>query len=82
MREKSIEWKAVSVAVVTWVGYACSGKNALGAGLDISSHEFFVFYFDKGYCSAFRFFTKADDLKIQCGVIKLAGGFNISNCQN
>jgi len=34
MSEKSIEWKAVSVAFVTRVGYACSGKNALGAGLD------------------------------------------------
>lgn len=35
MSEKSIERKAVSVAVVTRVGYACWVKNALGAGLDI-----------------------------------------------
>ena len=69
---KSVVGKAASLAFVARVGYACWVKNALGAGLDISTHEFFVFYFDKGYCSAFRFFTKADDLKIQCGVIKRA----------
>ena len=78
---KSVVGKAASLAFVARVGYACWVKNALVAGLDISSHEFFVFYFDKGYCSAFRFFTKADDLKIQCGVIKRANVIYIRPCQ-
>jgi len=38
MSEKSIEWKAVSVAFVTRLGYVCWVKNHLMVRLNISSH--------------------------------------------
>ena len=44
--------KAASLAFVARVGYACWVKNALRAGLDISTHELFIFILRKGNAEA------------------------------